>query len=95
VARLRQEKRNAMPENMRDFVKSIASHAIFSVCGFSNTVRTPRWMTEPPAEFAARCSGGKDGGEAALENAARFPLSHPTATAGILGKNNNPFNPVA
>ncbi len=42
-----------------------------------------------PAEFAARCSGGKDGGEAALENAARFPLSHRTATAGILGKNNN------
>jgi putative transposase len=43
-----------------------------------------------PAEFAATCSGGKDGGEAALENAARFPLSHGTATAGILGKNNNP-----
>jgi putative transposase len=42
-----------------------------------------------PAEFAATCSGGKDGGEAALENAARFPLSHRTATAGILGKNNN------
>jgi hypothetical protein len=26
-----------------------------------------------PAEFAAVCSGGKDGGEAALENAARYP----------------------
>jgi len=33
-----------------------------------------------PAEFAARCSGGKDGGQTALENAARFPLSHRTAT---------------
>lgn len=32
-----QEKRNAMPGNMRDFVKSIASHAIFSVCGFTNS----------------------------------------------------------
>jgi putative transposase len=36
-----------------------------------------------PAEFAAICaaasSGGKDGGETALENAARFPLSHRTA----------------
>ena len=30
-----------------------------------------------PAVFAARCSGGKDCGEAALENAARFPLSLP------------------
>ena len=29
------------------------------------------------------------GVEAALENAARFPLSHRTATAGILGKNDN------
>jgi len=28
-----------------------------------------------PAEFAAACRGGKDGGQAALENAARFPLS--------------------
>src|SRR6202011_4996670 len=28
-----------------------------------------------PAELAARCSGGKDGGQLALENAARFPLS--------------------
>jgi len=43
-----------------------------------------------PAEFAATCSGGKDGGAAALENAARFPLSHRTATAGISGKNNHP-----
>ena len=37
-----------------------------------------------PAEFAAICSDGKDGDKAALENAARFPLSHRTATtAGI------------
>jgi len=45
-----------------------------------------------PEEFAhdtAQKDYGKDGGEAALENAARFPLSHRTATAGILGKNNN------
>ena len=32
-----------------------------------------------PSEFAAICSGGKDDDEAALENAARFPLSHRTA----------------
>lgn len=32
-----QEKRNAMPGNMRDFVKAIASHPIFSVCGFANS----------------------------------------------------------
>ena len=32
-----QEKRNAMPGNMRDFVKSLASHPIFSVCGFTNS----------------------------------------------------------
>lgn len=31
-----QEKRNAMPGKMRDFVKTLASHPIFSVCGFSN-----------------------------------------------------------
>lgn len=31
-----QEKRNAMPGKMRDFVKTIASHPIFSVCGFKN-----------------------------------------------------------
>jgi hypothetical protein len=31
----------------------------------------------------------KDGGEAALENDARFPTFPRTATAGILGKNNN------
>jgi putative transposase len=43
-----------------------------------------------PAEFAATCSGGKDGGETALENAARFPLSHRTTTAGIIAKNNHP-----
>ena len=43
-----------------------------------------------PAEFAARCSGGKDGGQTALENAARFPLSHRTAATGILGNGNNP-----
>jgi len=32
-----QEKRNAMSGNMRNFVKTIASHPIFSVCGFSNS----------------------------------------------------------
>jgi putative transposase len=35
-----------------------------------------------PAEFAAACSGGKDGDETALENAPRFPLSHRTTTTG-------------
>jgi putative transposase len=34
-----------------------------------------------PGEFAALWSGGKDGDEAALENAARFPLSHRTTAA--------------
>jgi len=34
-----------------------------------------------PAEFAAVCSGGNDGDHAALENAARFPHFHRTATA--------------
>jgi hypothetical protein len=34
-----------------------------------------------PAEFANACSGGKDGDKAALENAARFPLSLRTAAA--------------
>ena len=34
-----------------------------------------------PAEFAALCSGGKDGGTTALENAARFPLSLRTTAA--------------
>jgi hypothetical protein len=43
-----------------------------------------------PAEFAATCSGGKDGGEAALENAARFPLSPRTTTTGIIATRNNP-----
>jgi hypothetical protein len=33
-----------------------------------------------PAEFAAVCRGGKDGGQAALENASRFPLSLRTTT---------------
>lgn len=33
-----------------------------------------------PAEFAADCSGGNDGDTTALENAARFPHSHRTAT---------------
>jgi putative transposase len=42
-----------------------------------------------PAEFAATCSGGKDGGEAALENATRFPFSHCTATTGIMTKINS------
>ncbi len=32
-----QEKRNAMPGNMRDFVKKIAAHPLFGVCGFSNS----------------------------------------------------------
>ena len=32
-----QEKRNAMPGIMRDFVKTIASHPIFSVCNFTNS----------------------------------------------------------
>lgn len=36
-----------------------------------------------PAEFAALWSGGKDGDRAALENAARFPLSLRTAAAGF------------
>jgi putative transposase len=35
-----------------------------------------------PAEFAAICSGGNDGDETALENAARFPHFPRTATAG-------------
>ena len=39
-----------------------------------------------PAEFAAIFSGGKDGDKAALENAARFPHSHRTATTmNLLG----------
>ena len=32
-----QEKRNAMPGNMRDFVKTLSTHPLFSVCGFSNS----------------------------------------------------------
>jgi putative transposase len=35
-----------------------------------------------PAEFAAICSGGYDGDKTALENAARLPNIHRTATAG-------------
>jgi hypothetical protein len=31
-----QEKRNAMPGKMRDFVKTLASHPFFENCGFSN-----------------------------------------------------------
>jgi putative transposase len=42
-----------------------------------------------PAEFAANCSRGKDGDETALEDAPRLPLSHRTATAAIVGKNNS------
>jgi hypothetical protein len=34
-----------------------------------------------PAEFAAACSGGYDGDETALENAARLPHTHRTAAA--------------
>jgi hypothetical protein len=54
------------------------------------TVRTPRWRTEPRQSFAATCSGGKDDGEAALEKAARFPLSRRTMTAANLSKKNYP-----
>jgi putative transposase len=43
-----------------------------------------------PAEFAARWSAGKDGDQAALENAARFPLSLRTATAGLSLKSTQP-----
>jgi hypothetical protein len=32
-----QEKRNAMKGKMRDFVKGLATHSIFSVSGFSNS----------------------------------------------------------
>jgi len=32
-----QEKRNAMPGKMRDFVRSLASHALFENCGFANS----------------------------------------------------------
>jgi putative transposase len=39
-----------------------------------------------PVEFAVRWSGGKDGDQTALENAARFPLSLRTATAGFSPK---------
>ena len=39
-----------------------------------------------PAEFAATCSGEKDGDETALEDAARLPLSHRT-TAPRGGRN--------
>ena len=35
-----------------------------------------------PAEFAATCSGGNDGGKTALENASRFPHFPRTAAAG-------------
>jgi putative transposase len=41
-----------------------------------------------PAEFAVRWSGGKDGDQAALENAARFPLSLRTGAAGFSLKSN-------
>jgi hypothetical protein len=52
-------------------------------------------MTEPRQSSPLDAALEKDGGEAALENAARFPLSHRTATAGILGKEQQPLNPVA
>jgi putative transposase len=45
-----------------------------------------RWPIRPRQSLLPRCSGGKDGGEAALENGARFPLSHRTVTTGIIGK---------
>ena len=41
-----------------------------------------------PAEFAVRWSGGKDGDQAALESAPRFPLSLRTAAAGFSLKSN-------
>jgi len=43
-----------------------------------------------PAEFAARCSRGKDGDETALEDAARLPLSHRSTTATFVRKYHNP-----
>ncbi len=43
-----------------------------------------------PAEFAAACSRGKDGGEATLEDATRLPLFHRTAPAAIIAKDNSP-----
>jgi hypothetical protein len=43
-----------------------------------------------PAEFAAACSGGKDGGETALENAPRFPLYHRTTTTKFVEKYHRP-----
>jgi putative transposase len=48
-----------------------------------------------PAEFAAICSGGKDGDKAALENAARFSLSHRTAATTSIRLTNSPIsNPL-
>jgi putative transposase len=47
-----------------------------------------------PAEFAAACRGGKDGGEAALENAARFPLSLRTTMTGDTLKSNKSSSPL-
>ena len=47
-----------------------------------------------PAEFAAICSGGKDGDKAALENAARFPLSHRTAATSITLTNRPVSSPL-
>jgi hypothetical protein len=44
-----------------------------------------------PAEFAATCSGGKDGGKAALENAARFP---PHGDGWDFSKEQQLLNPV-
>jgi transposase InsO family protein len=46
-----------------------------------------------PAEFAAICSRGKDGDETALEDAARLPLSHRTATA-VIGKTTTNSTPL-
>ncbi len=47
-----------------------------------------------PAEFAALCSGGKDGGTTALENAPRFPLSLRTNAAGFSVKNSKSSTPL-
>jgi hypothetical protein len=48
-----------------------------------------------PNEFATTCSGGKDGDRAALENAARFPLSLRAATAGFFSEKRSVLKPVA
>jgi hypothetical protein len=56
----------------------------------TTTAHTLHWPIELQQKFAARCSGGKDGGQTALENAARFPLFPRTTTTGIIANGNNP-----